>query len=355
MKDHIKAEITPPLLDWYRKNRRSLPFREGRTPYRIWVSEIMLQQTRIEAVIPYFHRFMALFPTVSALADADPDVLLKAWEGLGYYSRAKNLQRAAKIIKEDYGGILPSDPATLRTLPGIGEYTAGAIASIAYGKRAPAVDGNVLRVLSRLAAYRQDVLAPAAKREATALLTEIYPPEGEASAFMTEGLMELGETVCIPNGKPLCSACPLADFCLASKQNLTEEIPYRAPKKPRKPEALTVFLCRTDKGELLLSRRTSEGLLGGMWEFPTLSGHLSKEEAREALSAMGFSPKRLTPAIESRHIFTHKEWLMISYLAEGTPAEDSPFFAVTPQEIRERYALPGAYQPFLSYLEKKFL
>ena len=346
----ILPSLTAPLLAWYRAAGRPLPWREGRTPYHVWISEIMLQQTRIEAVIPYYHRFLAAFPTVAALAAADEERLLKLWEGLGYYSRARNLKRAAEVIVRDYGGELPRDPVALRRLPGIGDYTAGAIASIAYGIPVPAVDGNVLRVLARLTADSRDVLSPAFRREATAALAALYPTAPGDATAMTEALMELGETVCIPNGAPHCDACPLRDLCRAREEGRTAELPFRAKRTARTVERRTVLLL-TLRGRVGIFRRPPEGLLGGLWEFPSADGTLPEAEVRELLAGWGLTPTAIRRGPDAKHIFTHREWHMTSYLIELSDEGGGLTFADR-RELRTIYAIPTAFRTFLAFLEE---
>ncbi|MBR2615168.1 MAG: A/G-specific adenine glycosylase [Clostridia bacterium] len=331
------------VVAYFAENGRVLPWREGRDPYRIWISEIMLQQTRIEAVIPYYHRFLSLLPNVSALAACPEDQLLKLWEGLGYYSRARNLKRAAERIVADFGGELPREAALLRTLPGIGEYTAGAIASIAYGRSEPAVDGNVLRVLARVMGDDSDVALPATKKRFTALLSEVYP-EGDSAALLTEGIMEIGERICIPNGAPLCSVCPLRSLCRAGADGSWERIPFKSPKKERKKVKMTVFLLSC--GDFFALRKRGEGgLLAGMWEFFHLEGHLTRAEAAEALRAAGMEPVSLVSIGSARHIFTHLEWEMRGFRVElENQTEGLEWF--TKEQILSSCAIPGAFRYF---------
>ena len=340
-------DIVPPLLVWYRENARSLPWRESPTPYHVWISEIMLQQTRIEAVIPYYYRFLATFPTVAALAEAEDDLLMKHWEGLGYYSRARNLKRAAIKIMTEHGGELPRDPALLRALPGIGDYTAGAVASIAFGLPVPAVDGNVLRVLARLTADRRNVLSEQVKREAQRALTAIYPEAPEDCADLTAALMELGEVICIPNGAPRCDACPLAPHCRARADGLTDVLPYREKRPPRTVERRTVLLMMHG-GRVGLALRPPEGLLGGLWEFPSADGRLTADEVRELLSLWGLSAVSIAPGPEAKHVFTHKEWHMTSFCISLADEGGGLTFA-TPEELRSVYALPSAFRRFTAW------
>ena len=343
--------ITEPLITWYRQNARDLPWRQFPTPYHIWISEIMLQQTRIEAVIPYYLRFMQAFPTVEALADAPDDLLMKHWEGLGYYSRARNLKRAALTIVGEHGGKLPRDIAALRALPGIGDYTAGAIASLAFGLPEPAVDGNVLRVLARLTADPRNILDTAVKREAQATLSAIYPKAPDDCAAMTAGLMELGEVICIPNGTPHCERCPLADTCRAYLEGLTDRLPYRAKKPPRTIERRTVLLLEHE-GRIAIARRPDTGLLGGLWEFPSADGHLSEEEVCELLGDFGLSGRITARAPDAKHIFTHKEWHMIAYRIALSAKGGGLSFA-TRDELQGVYALPSAFRAYTTLLLKE--
>ena len=340
--------MIPPLIEWYRKNARTLPWRESPTPYHVWISEIMLQQTRIEAVIPYYRRFLSAFPTVAALAEADDDLLMKHWEGLGYYSRARNLKRAAICIMEKHGGQLPQDLAQLQALPGIGDYTAGAIASIAFGLPAPAVDGNVLRVLARLTADERNILSEQVKREAREALTAVYPTVPQDAADLTAALMELGEVICIPNGAPHCDACPLRDVCRARAEGLTDRLPYREKRPPRVIEHRTVLLLM-HKGRVGIALRPPEGLLGGLWEFPSADGSIAADEVHELLSLWGLSATAIHRAPNAKHIFTHKEWHMTAYLIELT-AEGGGLTFATPAELRSVYALPSAFRVYTQLL-----
>nr|WP_319489508.1 A/G-specific adenine glycosylase [uncultured Caproiciproducens sp.] len=336
------SKIVRPLLDWYDANARVLPWRDNPTPYRVWVSEIMLQQTRVEAVKPYFERFTAALPDLAALAGVPEEQLLKLWEGLGYYSRVRNLQKAAQIIMEQYGGILPQQPEELLRLPGIGEYTAGAIASIAYGKPAPAVDGNVLRVLSRVTASRENIGELSVKRGFAAQLREIYPA-GRAGAF-TQSLMELGAIVCLPNSAPKCADCPLCGLCAAHAQGNEQELPVKTEKKKRKIEEKTVFLILCGS-TAAIRKRPKKGLLAGLWEFPNVTGSLSSQDAEEWLKTLGISSAKIDPLPVAKHIFTHIEWHMINYRATvGNTVPDGGLIWVECRELIESYTIPAAFQ-----------
>ncbi len=344
--------IVEPLLDWYEQHRRPLPWRTDPTPYHVWISEIMLQQTRIEAVLPYYARFLAAFPTPKALAEAEDDRLMKLWEGLGYYSRARNLKRAAQRVVE-LGGI-PSELSGLLSLPGVGAYTAGAIASIAFGLPEPAVDGNVLRVITRLRADERDVLAEATRRDVTERLRAVYPTTPAEASAMTQALMELGEVVCVPNGAPHCEDCPLGAFCLARLRGLTEKIPVRAPKKPRKVVCRTVLLL-THGGKIAIRKRGERGLLAGLWEFPAMEESLDRDGCLNRLRAMGFAPLSVEPVGDAVHLFTHIEWRMGGFRVE-LPDEMLPVGApdglifVTPKALHSDHALPSAFRAFLPAL-----
>lgn len=339
--------IVSPLLQWYDTNKRKLPWRDDPTPYRVWVSEIMLQQTRVEAVKPYFERFLNELPDLEALARASEDRLLKLWEGLGYYSRVRNLKKAAKVVMEQYGGVLPGDAKELKKLPGIGEYTAGAIASIAYGRPEPAVDGNVLRVLARLTADERDIREPMVKRLAAENLREIYPA-GRCGDF-TQALMELGATVCLPNGAPLCGQCPLASSCAAQRENRQSSLPVVSPKPARRTEEKTVFLI-LHGGKAALQKRPEKGLLAGLWEFPWAPGNLSEQEAQKVLKAWGCSEVGLDRLPAAKHVFTHVEWRMTGYLARATGYAPG-FYWAGREDFDTRCALPSAYKKYLGILQ----
>ena len=300
------------LLQWYPDHHRDLPWRKTRDPYAIWVSEIMLQQTRVAAVIPYYERFMKALPDVSALAAVSDDRLNLLWQGLGYYSRAKNLKRAAKIVCERYGGRMPDSYEALLSLPGIGSYTAGAIASIAYGERVPAVDGNVLRVYARLYNDPSDIGDPAVKARVFDELKAVMPND---PGTFNQALMELGATVCVPNGQPLCADCPLNGICKAREAGTAGLLPNKSPKKPRAIEDRTVFALY-DHGAPLLKKRPDKGLLAGLYELPNVLGTLSTEKAMEWLTAHGLHPTGDLLSYSAKHVFTHIEWHMRVYAAD---------------------------------------
>lgn len=338
------------LLHWYEAHWRALPWRADAHPYRVWVSEIMLQQTRIEAVLPYFERFMESLPTLQDLANADEQLLLKLWEGLGYYSRVRNLQRAARQVVELYGGELPADYEALRGLPGIGDYTAGAVASISFGLPVPAVDGNVMRVLARLTADDQDILRPAAKRWFQQLATAVLPPD-QPGAF-NQALMELGETVCLPNTEPLCDRCPMAPICTAREQGVARQLPVRSPKKARRVEQRTVLvlIAQEEPGRVLLHKRPDRGLLAGLWELPNTEGWLTTEQAISWAEERGFSPDGVRALPPGKHLFSHIEWQMQGYEIRGTRQTSVQHGVktawVTVEDLRREYALPSAFRTY---------
>lgn len=337
-----------PLLKWYDQGRRILPWREEATPYHVWISEIMLQQTRVEAVKPYYDRFMNALPDIPSLARAQEEELLKLWEGLGYYNRVRNLKKAAMVIMEEYGGEMPSEYEELLALPGIGSYTAGAISSIAYGKRVPAVDGNVLRVLSRLRGDARDVAQPGVRAEIEKELSLEMPAERPGD--FNQALMELGAMVCIPTGMPHCGECPWRESCTAHALQRELEFPYKTPKKPRTIEEKTVLIIR-DETRAALMRRPAKGLLAGMYEFPCLEGHLSRKQVVDYLKQEGLSVLKVKALEDSRHIFTHKEWHMIGYEVRVDELEEkknkSSMLFVEPKEVRDKYPVPSAYRVYL--------
>lgn len=352
MNEILEREAIQKLLEWYRENRRDLPWRKSKDPYCIWISEIMLQQTRVEAVKGYYATFLDAFPTVKDLAEADEQRLMKLWEGLGYYSRARNLQKAAKTVMEQYNGQLPSDENKLKKLCGIGDYTAGAIASIAFGIPAPAVDGNVLRVLSRVTGSHADIALPETKKHQSQALRRIIP-KNDAGDF-TQSLIELGATVCVPNGEPKCDICPLSDFCVAQRDRLTDKLPVRSAKKTRRVEEITVLLIRDDD-QTVLRKRPAKGLLAGLFELPNVKGHLDADAVPEAVRGLGFDPLRVERIEDAKHIFTHVEWHMRAYAVkissefDGLRLEDS-IFLVNSDDLHRNYAIPSAFSAYTKYL-----
>lgn len=336
--DQQLHQLPRALLPWYEQNKRDLPWRQDKDPYHIWLSEIMLQQTRVEAVKGYYSRFLTMLPTIAHLANADEAQLYKLWEGLGYYSRVRNLKKAAEIIVTQHGGHFPQNHKDVLALPGIGDYTAGAICSIAFGQKTPAVDGNVLRVTARLQADFSPIDSPARKKEVQLLLAEIYP---EDAGNFTQALMELGATVCGPNRAPDCVNCPCNGFCLGYQQGVAEELPIKTPKKGRRIEEKTVFLLRCDDRYALL-KRPDKGLLAGLWQLPETAGIL---EVNDAIAALDLPAKEVYRQLERNHIFTHIEWKMrCIYLEINHEISDFQWF--TAKEIANSTALPTAYRQF---------
>ena len=336
--------IAQPLLHWFWANHRVLPFRSDPTPYHVWVSEIMLQQTRVAAAVPYYERFVQELPDIPALAACEEERLLKLWEGLGYYSRVRNLQKAARIVCEQYGGQLPGDLAALKKLPAIGDYTAGAIASIGFGIPAPAVDGNVLRVFARLYNDEGDIMQPAVKAATTQKVMAQQP--AEAPGDFNQALMELGALVCTP-GQPDCAACPLQALCLGRQSGNPARLPQKAPKKARKKCELTLCLAQDAAGRWLLQKRGEQGVLAGLWQPPVLA-----EEALDEKKALAAAQKLLPAAallkekpLKAKHIFTHLEWHMTAYVmaAPCTPPPEGCVWA-SPAQLEQEYTLPGAFK-----------
>ena len=339
--EKLPEGLAKALLPWYDAHGRDLPWRRDVTPYRVWVSEIMLQQTRIEAARGYFLRFMAALPTVRDLAAAEEQTVLKLWEGLGYYSRARNLHKAAKLVVERYGGELPADGKALRALPGIGDYTAGAVASIAFGLPEPAVDGNVLRLCARLTRCPDSVGDPKVKSGFREALRALYPPD-RCGAF-TSALMELGETVCLP-GTPECGVCPLAAVCAGGRTGHPEDWPVMEEKRPRKIQLKTVFLLE-HAGRIALVQRLERGLLAGLWEFPNVEGELDETAALRQADGWGCAPEAVESCGRARHIFTHLEWHMVGWRVRCGAAPDR-FTWTTASERAERYPVPSAFRAY---------
>ena len=341
MSNALFEQLPCVLLPWYATNKRQLPWREVRDPYHIWISEIMLQQTRVEAVKGYYTRFLAALPNVEALANADDAQLHKLWEGLGYYSRVRNLKKAAQVVVSQYGGRIPEDYEALLSLPGIGEYTAGAIGSIAFDLPTPAVDGNVLRIAARLLNDDTPVDLPAFKKRIRTELEKVYP--GEAGDF-TQALMELGATLCGPNRKPDCAHCPCRTFCRGYTEKTADKLPVRLPKRSRRSEDLTVFILSCD-GEIALEKRPDSGLLAGLWQFPNVKGKLDTPSALAAIEEMGLKPREITRIVEKEHIFTHIQWDMRGIYVEVKQTNDR-FLWFTADQIEEAAALPTAFRQF---------
>lgn len=349
------SEFSDKLLNWYRTNKRELPWRADPTPYHVWLSEIMLQQTRASAVIPYYERFLRALPDVGSLAGAEEDTCLKLWEGLGYYSRVRNLRRAAAQIMEKYDGEIPADRGQLLKLPGIGNYTSAAVASIAFGERIPAVDGNLLRIYARLQAYGLNIQTPAAHRSAFEFYEERMPLNKSDGANLcgdfNQALMDLGAAVCLPNTQPVCGSCPLAGLCRAHNEmrGREAELPVIPRRKQKKTEQLTVFVIRSGD-RTAVRKRSSGGLLAGLYEFPNAEGFLSAEESDGWLRDHGVEPLRIRELCEAEHVFTHKIWKMKGYeiLADSFAEDRIPFIMADEEEIRGKYCVPSAFSAYMS-------
>ncbi len=345
--------ISTPLLDWFKQSARVLPWRQNPTAYNVWISEIMLQQTRVEAVKPYYDRFMKWFPNVETLANAQEEVLLKAWEGLGYYNRVRNLKKAAITICEEYGGRMPDSYEEIMSLSGIGSYTAGAILSIAYNQKIPAVDGNVLRVLSRIRGDYRDILDAKVKKDIEEDVKSFMPKE--ASAF-NQAMMELGAMVCVPNGAPKCDICPVRKLCYACENQCSSELPVKSVKKKRSIEEKTVLIIQ-DGSKTVLKKRPDTGLLAGMYEFPMLEGTKAKEEVLKYLANEGFRLLHIKKAPSGKHIFSHKEWHMTGYVVKVDELEPrdvkKEFLFVETKEAEENYPLPSAFKIYTKFLSIK--
>ncbi len=348
--------INGPLLTWYSEHARDLPWRKDRQAYHIWISEIMLQQTRVEAVKPYYRRFMEAFPDAAALAAAEDETLLKLWEGLGYYSRARNLKKAAVEICEKYGGELPASWKELLALPGIGSYTAGAIASIAFGIPAPAVDGNVLRVLSRFLGSRRDVSQASTKKYFEEILTKTM--DREEPGLFNQGLFEVGALVCVPKGAPRCEDCPLSWLCRARMEGLWEEIPVKASKKPRRVEERTILVI-TNGSQVAIRKRPDKGLLASLYEFPGVEERLALENEKDwkkAASAVGVAEsdvESVKPLGEAKHIFSHVEWHMTGYHISIKCPIPQPYVSADIRELETRYPVPSAFEAYRKAFSEK--
>ena len=348
--------IAEPLLAWYDRGRRILPWREEPTPYHVWLSEIMLQQTRVEAVKPYYERFLKELPDIESLAGVEEEKLLKLWEGLGYYNRARNLKKAAMQIVIDYDGVMPGTYEELVKLPGIGSYTAGAVSSIAFGNPVPAVDGNVLRILARLRMDDRDILDAKVKKAVEEELAVVMPTDRPGD--FNQALMELGAMVCIPNGMAKCEECPWKELCQARKEDRVLEFPKKAPKKPRSIEEKTILVLQ-DAEKVALHKRPAKGLLAGMYEFPWLEGHRSEKQVLEYLEELGMKAIRIRKLEPAKHIFSHKEWHMTGYavrvdeLAGLGMDKKEPFLFIDPAETKDKYPIPSAFAAYADYMEMK--
>ena len=346
-------EIVAPLLKWYRANKRILPWRDKGNAYYTWVSEIMLQQTRVEAVKPYFERFITELPDIDALAECPQEKLLKLWEGLGYYNRVRNMQEAAQTVKKEYKGKLPEDYQALLSLKGIGSYTAGAIASIAYGIKVPAVDGNVLRVISRITESTEDISKQSVRRKIEQQLQQIMP--SDCPGDFNQALMELGAVICIPNGQAKCEECPVADQCLACRHDKVNTIPVKAPKKARTLENKTIFIIQ-DGEYTAIRKRPEKGLLAGLYELPNISGCLEREEALSYVESLGLDPLYIEKLPPAKHIFSHIEWRMQAYrikVSSLKKTQDRELIFASREQSGKQYAIPSAFGAYAKYIKEE--
>lgn len=353
LEDKNLKEMVTPLVEWYRTNQRDLPWRKNSTAYHVWVSEIMLQQTRVEAVKPYYERFLKELPTIRDLAEAKEDVILKLWEGLGYYNRVRNMQKAAIQIMEEYNGSFPCEYDKILGLTGIGNYTAGAISSFAYGIPKPAVDGNVLRVISRITENYEDIMKASVKTKVEEMLERVIPEE--AASDFNQGLIELGAIVCVPNGAPKCKECPVSQFCKAYKHGTQLELPVKAKAKERRIEKKTIFIFK-DGENVAIRKRPAKGLLAGLYEFPNVEGHLSQEEAVAYSKEIGLAPIYIQPLEAGKHIFSHVEWHMIGYSVRVDELEHAckeMMLFVHPEEVQREYPIPAAFETYTDAIQIK--
>ena len=348
----VLEEIVRPLVKWYRDNKRILPWRDKDNAYYTWVSEIMLQQTRVEAVKPYFQRFITELPDIQSLAECPEEKLLKLWEGLGYYNRVRNMQEAAKTVKDEYNGRLPEDYQALLSLKGIGSYTAGAIASIAYGLAVPAVDGDVLRVISRITESTEDISKQSVRKKIEQQLQQIMP--SECPGDFNQALMELGAVVCVPNGQAKCEECPVASACLACRHDKVEGIPVKAPKKARTLEDKTVFIIQ-DGEYTAIRKRPEKGLLAGLYELPNVMGHLERKEALSYVESLGLDPLYIEKLPPAKHIFSHIEWRMQAYrikVSSLKKTQDKEIIFANKKQSGKQYAIPSAFGAYAKYIKE---
>lgn len=362
----MRFDFVKPMLVWYNENARDLPWRRTKDPYLIWVSEIMLQQTRVEAVLGYYERFTSALPTVTDLALCPEDRLLKLWEGLGYYSRARNMQKAARIVCESYAGQMPASAAALMKLPGIGEYTAGAISSIAFGQAEPAVDGNVLRVIARLEAISDNILNESVKKKIREELRGLYDANDGTFGLLNQAFMDLGAGVCLAGSAPKCDICPISSYCRCFELGLQSELPVRVKKQKRRIEKRTVLLIRRDE-TYAIRKRPDSGLLSGLYEFPNETGELSSDDALAKAESLGLMPLRIKKLSAAKHIFSHVEWHMTGYEILVAPSgfpdagelqdagdlshtkenvKENPLIFATPEMIESKYPVPSAFEKY---------
>lgn len=345
MLNNLYEYFTIPLLEWYHKSKRDLPWRRTKDPYAVWVSEIMLQQTRVEAVIPYYHRWLERFPTVEVLAEAPVEEVLKYWEGLGYYRRARYLHEGAKMVAAEGW---PADAASWRNIKGVGDYTAGAIASITLGERVPAVDGNVLRVMARFLGYEGNVLEGEAKKVVTEALRPLLPLAEEMGDF-TQALIELGAILCTPKGFIDCEHCPLGKACYAKTHHLQAMLPVRISKTKIQEVEKTVLMVMAGH-KWAVEQRGEDGLLAGLWQFPLILGHREPEEAQAYLEDLGFVVEDVVPGPRHKAVFSHRVWQLASVVAR-VKEEGEPYRWVDLQALEEDYPMASAVREYQKVME----
>ncbi|MBM7650589.1 A/G-specific adenine glycosylase [Neobacillus cucumis] len=343
------------LISWFKREQRDLPWRKDQDPYKVWVSEIMLQQTRVDTVIPYFNRFINLFPTIDDLADADEDKVLKAWEGLGYYSRVRNLQSAVKEVREKYNGEVPNTPKQIAELKGVGPYTAGAILSIAYGIPEPAVDGNVMRVLSRILSIWDDIAKPSSRKIFEKAVRDLISHDDPSS--FNQALMELGALICTPTS-PSCLLCPVREHCKAFFDGVQEELPVKTKKTKTRDVQLAAAVLRKQDGKILIHKRPAKGLLANLWEFPNVELHHSLQNEREEVVQLFNQELQLEANFEKiigqiEHVFSHLIWNIKVYKGTiSTDFQENEEWKLVSIKEMEQYAFPVSYQKmFQMYLE----
>ena len=341
------------LIKWYQENKRDFPWRKDQDPYHIWISEIMLQQTTTETVIPYYNRFLKNFPNVEALASASLEEVYKMWEGLGYYRRAKHIHESAQIILEKYQGVFPYEYDAILSLKGIGEYTAGAIASIAFGIPEPAVDGNALRIFSRILAEDGEINKASVKKKISQEVRRVLPKERPGD--FNQALMELGAVICVPNGQAKCAECPIAFTCLAHRHDKADMIPVKAPKKARTQDNRTVFIIQ-DGECTAIRKRPEKGLLAGLYELPNIQGHLKSEDALLYVKELGLDPLYIEELPPAKHIFSHIEWRMQAYrikVSSLKTTQDKELIFVSKEQSGKQYAIPSAFGAYAKYIKEE--
>ncbi len=342
------------LLKWYRASKRSFPWRDTGDPFDVWISEIMLQQTRTQAVIAYFERFRNEIKDIEALSLIEDDRLMRLWEGLGYYSRARNLKRCAQVLMERYEGRLPEDQEALLSLPGIGPYTAGAILSIGFGRPYPAVDGNVLRVLARYFAIKEDIRSDKVRKLMEETIASCYRDnkitDKQEIRDLTQAFMDLGAVVCIPNGKPNCEDCPLHQSCKAHIEGLSDVLPYRSKNKERKIVDRTLFIIRNGD-TFLVSKRPNKGLLAGLYGFPGVDERFDEKDVDRYLKEKGYDPLQIRKLPSSKHIFSHVEWHMDAYEIRisnwSLPLKENEM--LSDRKDLQSLAIPSAFKTYIDY------